>query len=102
MKNLAFGPAVFALAVFFAVSFYWIDSDKKIPREKFQKYSIYNTSAEGVSQAYNYLKETSTSPVSIMTRPLERSIIKTDSVIFRINPNSSVPPGLKKPQRNGG
>ena len=72
--------------------------DKQIPAQAFEIYSVHNTSPEGMSLAYAYLREKAEKDqVSTISRPMERSFLKSNGVLFRIRPDSDIPPGLQRP-----
>jgi hypothetical protein len=86
-------------AAFFGAAFAWLDLDPRVPREAFQSYSIHNRGDEGLSLAHAYLA--AGRPVETLIRPLERAFLPPDAVLFRVRPNSAVPPGLRKPEKGG-
>jgi len=89
---------VLALAAFFICAFLYIDNSKDIQKESFAAYSIFNSSPVGLSQAYKYLSLTGyDSNVGVITRPIDRMKLRSDTLVFRINPESSIPPGLQRP-----
>lgn len=96
MKRWIFFIPVAAVLSFVLIVFIWVDSDKRIPRKAFEKYSIYNTSGEGLSLAYRYLSSKSKG-VSTLMRPIERAKIKSDAVLFRICPASAIPQSFPSP-----
>ena len=102
MRFLARRLPWIAAAVFFAVTLTWLHRDKGISRAAFDAYSVHNTSPEGLSLCYTYLRSIPTAgKTSTLSRPLERAAIPADAVLFRIRPDSPVPPGLRKPKRAG-
>lgn len=91
-----------AAALFFAAALVWLDRDKRIPHAAFDAYSVQNTSPAGLSLSYNYLRSTvAGGPTSTLSRPIERAALPADAVLFRIRPDSPVPPGLRKPKPKG-
>ncbi|MBI2932712.1 MAG: hypothetical protein HYY16_13780 [Planctomycetes bacterium] len=84
-----------ALGAFFAAAILWMALDRKVPRKAFVPYSAYNTSGEGLSLAFEYLR------ASTLARPIERAYLDPRGVVFRIAPDSDVPPGLRKPTSKG-
>jgi len=88
-----------AAAAFFAAAVAWIDLDPHVPREAFDAYSVHNTGEKGLSLAYRALA--ATRKVSTLARPLERAFLDPEAVLFRIRPDSPVPPGLRKPKEGG-
>lgn len=92
-----------AVAAFFLAAIVWFARDRRIPREAFDDYSVYNTAEKGLSLAYKYLcSDPRAGAVGTLSRPPERSFLEADAVIFRIRPNSPVPPGLQRPEASGG
>jgi len=91
MKRFILILPLVSIAVFFLVVFVWLETDKRFPREAFQSYSIYNSSDEGLSLAFKYLRSTATTKGPLtLTRPVERAFLPSDAVLFRIRPDSSV------------
>lgn len=90
-----------AAALFVAAVFAWIATDPRVPKRAFEKYAVHNTSSEGLSLAYRYLGSTGRA-VEVLTRPLERAFLDPRAVLFRVRPDSAVPPGLRKPRAAGG
>jgi hypothetical protein len=78
-----------------ALAAYTLDRDPRIPRAAFQPYSVHNTGPAGCSLAHGYLAEGGR--VETISRPLESSAIANDAVLFRIGPDTPVPPGLRAP-----
>jgi len=95
MKRL---PWIMA-AAFFVAGAAWLARDPHVPRQAFQAYSVHNTGEEGLSLAFRYLGEGRR--VETLARPLERAFLDARAVLFRIRPNSPVPPGLRKPKGGG-
>lgn len=91
---------IVAGAAFFVASLVWIARDRRIPQSAFQPYSVYNTSDDGLSLAFRYLRRSrAEGSEGTLSRPLERAFLEPDGVLFRIMPDSPVPPGLRKPKR---
>ena len=89
-----------AILLFFVAAVVWIGADRRIPQAAFQPYSVHNTSAEGLSLAYRYLRRSrAEGSEGTLARPLERAFLESDGVLFRIHPDSPVPPGLRKPKK---
>lgn len=86
-------------AAFVVLAIVTLDRDASIARTAFQPYSVYNTSERGLSLAFAYFQESDRA--ATISRPLERSFLDPASVLFRIAPDSPVPPGLRKPRRGG-
>ena len=84
--------------LFFLGAVIWFGQDRSIPHQAFEKYSVHSAAPEGLSLAYKYLRsEPSVGVLSTLSRPLERAFLESNAVLFRIRPNSSVPPGLQRP-----
>jgi hypothetical protein len=90
-----------AAAAFLAAVGLWLAKDPRIPRQAFQEYSVYNVSPGGLSLAFRYL-EAEGRTVRVLSRPLERAFLPAEAVLFRIRPDSAVPPGLRPPRQGGG
>jgi hypothetical protein len=89
------GPlAWLAAASFFVAAAFWLDRDRHLPREAFQAYSVHNTGETGLSLAFRILEPGRR--VETLGRPLERASLDPDGVLFRIRPDSAVPPGLRR------
>ena len=86
-------------AAFVALAIVTLDRDASIARTAFQPFSVHNTSEQGLSLAFAYLAESDRA--STLSRPLERSFLDANAVLFRVAPNSPVPPGLRRPKRGG-
>ena len=89
MKRLALRLPWLAAAAFAAASLAWLSLDARVPHEAFRDYSVYNSSAKGLSLAYHYLESGGRS-VHPLVRNLERAGLPADAVLFRIAPNSGV------------
>lgn len=81
-------------AAFVGVSLLWLSRDARLPREAFVDYSVYNTSNSGLSLAHNYLA--ASRKVQPLARPVERSFLPADAVLFRIRPFLTMPSWLKE------
>ena len=88
-----------AAASFFVAGAVWLDRDRHLPREAFQAYSVHNTGEAGLSLAFGVLA--ADRRVETLARPLERAFLDEGGVLFRIRPDSAVPPGLRKPKAGG-
>lgn len=94
-----------AAAAFFVAMALWIGRDKRIGKEAYEAYSVHNTSEEGLSLAYRYLRERaqeedSKAKVGVITRPARRAGISADAVLFQIRPSAqSLPEVLKRRSR---
>ena len=81
-----------AVAVYFLAALVWLGRDRRVRREAFQPCSTYNTSPEGLSLAYKYLRERARreggGKVDILTRPVARVPVEPDAVIFRVGPST--------------
>ena len=87
-------------AAFFIAALVWIGLDRRIPRTAFEPYSVHNTTDEGLSLAYQYLRRSrGEGSEGTLSRPLERAFLDPRGVLFRIRPDSPIPPGLRKPKK---
>lgn len=84
---------------FVALAVFTLDRDPHVARTAFQPYSVHNTRADGLSLAYAYLG--ARGRVATASRPVERSFLEPEAVLFRIRPDSPVPPGLRRPRHGG-
>ena len=84
---------------FFALALYTLGRDPRIARTAFHAFSAFNEQEAGLSLAYRYLSKTGSA--AVVSRPVERSFLEPDAVLFRIGPDSPVPPGLRKPKKGG-
>ncbi len=84
---------------FFALALFTLGRDPRIARSAFQAFSAFNEQDTGLSLAYAYLSKTGSA--AVVSRPVERSFLESDAVLFRIGPDSAVPPGLRKPKKGG-
>lgn len=73
--------------LFVAGSLFWLWRDAKVRHEAFREFSIYNSSAKGLSIASRYLESTGRT-VKPMARPLSRAFLPTDAVLLRIRPEA--------------
>jgi hypothetical protein len=78
-----------AAAVFVAASFTWLARDRRIPHESFQDYSVYNSTAKGLSLAFRYL-ESQGRLVKPLARSVDRADLPAEAVLFRVRPESSI------------
>lgn len=90
-----------AAAAFFLAAFAWMDDDARVSREAFRPYSVHNRSPRGLSLAFRYLGADGSRTVSVLSRPMERAFLDPSAVLFRVHPDSPVPPGLQKPKKGG-
>ena len=84
---------------FVALAIFTLDRDPRISRTAFQSFSVHNTGDAGLSLAYAYLS--AAGRAGTLSRPVERSFLEPGAVLFRVGPDSPVPPGLRKPKRGG-
>jgi hypothetical protein len=77
----------FAGALFLVAALVWLWRDPKVRHEAFREYSIYNSSAQGLSIAYRYL-ESKGRAVSPLARPVARAFLPADGVLLRIRPEA--------------
>lgn len=101
MRRWAICVPLIAIAIFLAAAIAWLDRDPRIPRQAFQPFSVHNTTGRGLSIAARYLEEGTSGTVDTLSRPMERTFVEPNAVIFRIAPESSVPPGLQRPDVEG-
>jgi hypothetical protein len=78
-----------AAGVFVAASLAWLSRDRRVPREAFQDYSVYNSSAKGLSLAFRYLESQGRS-VQPLARSVDRANLPGDAVLFRVRPESTI------------
>ena len=95
MKSWAYRLPGWGAIAYFVLAAVTLDRDPRIPRAAFQPYSAYNTGPEGCSLAFGYLAEGRRAETT--SRPLESSFMAGDAVLFRIGPDTPVPPGLRVP-----
>lgn len=74
-------------ALFVAASLAWLWRDAKARHEAFREYSIYNSSAKGLSVAYRYLESTGRD-AKPLARPVARAFLPPDAVLLRIRPEA--------------
>lgn len=84
---------------FLVLAFLTLDRDPRIARTAFQPFSVHNEQDNGLSLAFRYLS--GTGRAETVSRPVERSFLDPDAVLFRIGPDSAVPPGLRRPKKGG-
>ncbi|MBI4616551.1 MAG: hypothetical protein HY720_23275 [Planctomycetes bacterium] len=76
-----------AAAAYFAGTVAWLARDPRVAKEVFDEDSIHNTGGPGSSLAYGYLRRRlGADRVRELTRPLERSGVAPDAVVFRLGP----------------
>jgi hypothetical protein len=80
MKRLV--PVIVMIVVFYAVSILWILTDERAAKHTFDESSAANTSDEGVSLAYAYLRKTR--HVEMLTHLVSSDHLATNGVVFRI------------------
>ena len=80
-------PFLAAFAAFIA-AFIWLDQDKQFRRDSFKPYSLHNTSNEGCSLAFRYLRQhaNDSSSNGELNRLIELSGIESRAVVFRLGP----------------
>ena len=90
MGRRAYLPWV-AVGVYFLAVFIWMGRDRRLTREAFEPCSTRNTSPEGLSLAFKYLRERARlaggGRVELLTRPFERAALEADAVLFRVRPS---------------
>lgn len=64
----------------------WVRYDRRSTREVFQGGSVFNTSDEGLSLAYDYLRERSRARVSVLQRRVFPGQVPAGAVVFRVEP----------------
>lgn len=77
-----------AAGAFVAASIAWLSRDPRVPHEAFQDYSVYNSSAKGLSLAFRYL-EARGCPVKPLARSVDRADLPADAVLFRVRPETA-------------
>jgi hypothetical protein len=85
VKTLLLRLPWIAAALFVAASVFWMARDTRIPHEAFQEYSIFNSSAKGMSLASRYLGARGRE-VKALARSVDRAYLPPDAVLFRIRP----------------
>lgn len=88
-------------AIFVVGSLVWISRDSRIRHEAFRDYSIYNSSAKGLSLAGRYLESTGRT-VQPLARPVERAFLPANGVLLRIRPEAAVNPMLESARKGTG
>lgn len=88
-------------AVFVVASLAWISRDSRIRHEAFRDYSIYNSSAKGLSLAARYLESTGRN-VQPLARPVERAFLPANGVLLRIRPEVTADPSLEAARKMTG
>jgi len=71
-----------AVVLFVSASVLWIVTDRRAAQRIYDRYSSANTSKDGLSLASGYLAKTRR--VHMLTRPLGRTAIEQNAVVFRI------------------
>lgn len=82
-----------AVALFAGLAVAWLWRDPRVRHEAFRDYSIYNSSAKGLSIAYRYL-ESRGRDVKPLARPVERAFLPADGILLRIAPEPPLDPGM--------
>lgn len=77
-------PLLLVALAFIAVVMIWVGTDKRVPRQTFDSFSSENTSDEGLSLAYRYLKNRGGRPVSKLTRAVDPRKLPSNGVVFRV------------------
>jgi len=85
VKRLVLRLPWIAAALFVAGSLFWLSRDTRIPHAAFEEYSIFNSSAKGMSLASRYLEETGRK-VEPLARSVDRAYLPPDAVLFRVRP----------------
>ena len=75
-------PLVVTIVAFYVVAVLWIVTDKHASRHTFDESSAANTSDEGVSLAYSYLRRHR--HVEMLTRLVGPDYLAKNGVVFRI------------------
>lgn len=76
-------PLVLAFALFFGAAVLWIVTDRRASQRVYDDYSSANTGKSGLSLAAGYLAKQRR--VAMLTRPLGRTPIERDAVVFRVS-----------------
>jgi hypothetical protein len=76
-----------AAAAFVAASLVWLSRDTRVPHEAFRDYSVYNSSARGLSLAFRYL-ETGGHDVHPLARSVDSAVLPAEAVLFRVRPEA--------------
>lgn len=76
-------PLILAIGAFVLIAIAWIVTDRRAPRHAFDEYSTANTSGEGTSLAFAYLRKQGRR-VAILTKPIATSALEKNAVLFRI------------------
>jgi hypothetical protein len=74
---------------YFAASLGWLNASRPLNRSAFAAGSVYNTSPDGLSLAYRYLR--SRTGASVLARPLDPGEVEPWAVIFRARPRPQRP-----------
>jgi hypothetical protein len=85
-------------ALFVGVCLAWLWRDARVRHEAFREFSMYNSSAKGLSIAGRYLESTGRA-VKPMARPLSRAFLPADAVLLRIRPESQANLDLDSDQK---
>src|SRR5216684_2705790 len=80
MKHVV--PLIVMIVAFYVIAVLWIVTDKSASRHTFDESSAANTSDEGVSLAYAYLR--SHRHVELLTRLVSPDHLAKNGVVFRI------------------
>ena len=79
---------IVALLLFVLAVLVWVGSDKRVGKQTFVEYSVLNTSDQGLSLAYRYLRaQLPPGRVQVLTRSVDPSELPRDGVILRITPS---------------
>ncbi len=80
-----------AVVIFFLGCVLWLSKDRQVTRKLFPQNSARNTSPEGLSLAYAYLKnrlaqDEAGLPVDLLSRPVRLASLERNAVLMRIGP----------------
>jgi hypothetical protein len=89
-------PLIVTIVAFYAVAVLWIVTDKRASRHTFDESSAANTSDEGVSLAYSYLRRHR--HVEMLTRLVGPDYLAKNGVVFRIG--RSIEPNFLEEQED--
>jgi hypothetical protein len=76
-------PLIVSIGAFVVIAIAWIVTDRRAPRHAFDAYSTANTSGEGTSLAFAYLRKQGRR-AGILTKPIATSALERNAVVFRI------------------
>lgn len=78
--------AALVAALYVAGVAVWVRYDRRSVYQVFQPGSVFNAGDEGLSLAYDYLRERSKAPVSTLQRRVDPGQVPAGAVVFRVEP----------------